>query len=80
MFNFGQRLRQVRHELGLTQKEFASKIGIAERQFQGYEAGGVIPNLRVVFAILNTFNVDANYLLGRIDNPPKVASSQALTA
>ena len=69
MFNFGQRLRRIRHEQGLTQKQFAQKIGVNERGFQGYELGEKLPNLRVLLAILDTFDIDANYLLGRTDDP-----------
>lgn len=67
MFNFGDRLRQVRKENHLTQKQLAEKIGVTERGIRHYEAGTQKPGLDVILSILDNVNVDANYLLGRID-------------
>lgn len=69
MFDFGQRLRAVRKQNGLTQKQFAERIGSDERGIRRYEAGTIKPNLDVILSILDNINVDANYLLGRTDNP-----------
>lgn len=69
MFNFGKRLRAVRKENGLTQKQLAEKIGTDERGVRRYEAGDVKPGLDVILAILDNLNVSADYLLGRTDVP-----------
>lgn len=69
MFNFGERLRQIRRERGLTQKQFAEKIGSTERGIQRYESGDREPAFRVILAILDNIDVDANYLFGRSDRP-----------
>ena len=69
MFDFGQRLRDVRKENGLTQKQLAEKIGSTERGIRSYELGTVKPGLDVILSILDNIDVDANYLLGRTDNP-----------
>lgn len=69
MFNFGQRLKKIREEKGLTQKQFAEKIGSTERGIQHYEAGDREPAFRVILSILDNIDVDADYLLGRTDNP-----------
>ena len=68
MFDFGQRLKQIRQEKGLTQKQFAKLIGSSERGLQHYESGDREPAFRVILAILENVDVDANYLLGRTDN------------
>ena len=67
MYNFGERLRQIRRERGLTQKQFAEKIGSTERGIQHYESGDREPAFRVILAILDNIDVDANYLFGRSD-------------
>lgn len=72
MFNFGERLRQIRRERGLTQKQFAEKIGSTERGIQHYESGDREPAFRVILAILDNIDVDANYLFGRSDNSTRV--------
>ena len=69
MFDFGQRLRQIRLENGLTQKQFAERIGSTERGIQHYEAGDRLPAFNVIIAILDNVDVSADYLLGRTDNP-----------
>lgn len=72
MYNFGERLRQIRRERGLTQKQFAEKIGSTERGIQHYESGDREPAFRVILAILDNIDVDANYLFGRSDNPARL--------
>lgn len=69
MFNFGERLRRIREERGLTQKQFAEKIGSTERGVRRYEAGDIKPGLEVILSILDNINVSADYLLGRTDTP-----------
>ena len=69
MFDFGKRLKQIREENNLTQKQFAGIVGITERGVQRYEAGDRKPTFNVILAILDNVNVDANYLLGRTDTP-----------
>ena len=69
MFKFGTRLRKIREEQGLTQKQFAEKIGSTERGIQRYEAGDREPAFRVILSILDNVDVSADYLLGRTDNP-----------
>lgn len=69
MFNFGKRLRQIREQQGLTQKQFAEKIGSTERGVQRYESGDREPAFRVIISILDNVNVSADYLLGRTDKP-----------
>ena len=69
MYNFGERLRQIRKERNLTQKQLAELIGATERGVQYYEAGNRKPTFDVIISILDNVNVDANYLLGRTDTP-----------
>ena len=69
MFDFGKRLRDVRQQNGLTQKQLAEKIGSDERGVRREEAGERKPGLDVILAILDNLNVSADYLLGRTDVP-----------
>ena len=69
MFDFGERLRTVRKENHLTQKQLAEQIGVTERNLRHYELGTMKPGLDVILSILDNIDVDANYLLGRTDNP-----------
>ena len=69
MFDFGQRLRSVRKENHLTQRQLAEKIGVTERNLRHYELGTMKPGLEVILAILDNVDVSADYLLGRTDVP-----------
>ena len=72
MFEFGERLKKIRQENNLTQKQFAARVGITERGVQRYEAGERKPTFDVIISILDNVNVDANYLLGRSNNPARL--------
>ena len=69
MFDFGERLRSVRKENHLTQKQLAEQIGVTERNLRHYELGTMKPGLDVILSILDNIDVDANYLLGRTNSP-----------
>ena len=71
MYHFGERLRQIRTERGLTQKQFAEKIGSTERGVQHYERGDREPAFKVILSILDNVDVSADYLLGRSDDPQR---------
>ena len=68
MLDFGKRLKQIRKEHNLTQKQLADLIGATERSIQNYEAGDRKPTFDVILIILDKVDVDDDYLLGRVDN------------
>ena len=66
---FGQRLRKLRKDAGLTQSALAEKLGIGQSTLAEYESGRVIPTATVVAITAKFFGVSADYLLGLTDNP-----------
>lgn len=66
---FGERLRSLREEKKITQKELAKLFKIAESTVSMYERGEREPNFEIVNKIANFFNVSTDYLLGRTDDP-----------
>lgn len=60
----GDRLRELREELGLSQKEFASTMKLSEPSVWRYENNQVEPPADVVVRFAEFFNVTADYLLG----------------
>lgn len=62
-------LKRFRKELGITQKQAAAGANIAERLYQSYEYGKVIPSATVLITLANFFNVSLDYLVGRSDDP-----------
>ena len=64
MTKFGERVREIRHELGLTQGQVAERVGVKERTLGSWETGDREPSLEMVRRIVIALNCDANYLLG----------------
>jgi len=56
------RLRLLRKELGLTQREFSERIGIKPNTFSQYESGRNEPIDAVLRLICETFNVNEEWL------------------
>ncbi|HGF8314809.1 helix-turn-helix domain-containing protein [Enterococcus faecium] len=67
MAQFNERIKIIRTEEGLTQREFAKLINVPERAYQYYESGARKPNLDKVIEIANKLNVSIDYLVGRTD-------------
>ncbi len=64
---FSERLKQLRKERGLTQKEMAELLGLKLRAYQYYESGEHEPSLEKLVIIADTFHTSADYLTGRTD-------------
>lgn len=56
------RLKELRKELGLTQREFAEKIGIKQNTVAQYEMGRNNPIDAVIALICRRWNVNENWL------------------
>lgn len=69
MQSLADQFKKVRTEMGLTQKQVADGIGIAEQAYQRYEYGRTIPSALVLIALADYFDVSLDYLVGRSDNP-----------
>ena len=66
---FQERLRLLRKERGVSQKQVAEGLGITEDGYQNYEVGRRKPNFDVLPSIADFFDVSLDYLFGRSDNP-----------
>jgi len=68
----GERLKQLRQERGIKQKEFANIIGIKKSSMSMYETNRNSPNFETMAKIVQYFNVSADFLIGVIDKtvPP----------
>lgn len=56
------RLRERREQLGLTQGEVASKLGITPGAVGNYENGVSTPKADILFKVFDALKCDANYL------------------
>lgn len=66
---FRDRLRKLRKEKGMSQKQVAEGIGITEVGYQNYEVGRRKPTFSVLPTIAEFFDVSLDYLVGHTDNP-----------
>lgn len=62
--SFGERLRQIRKEMGETQDEFAARIGTSKQVLSRYEGGQRIPKISLVESYANALHVSVDYLMG----------------
>lgn len=69
MMGLSSQLKKIRAEKGLTQKQVADGIGVAEQAYQRYEYGRTIPSATVLVALADYFDVSLDYLVGRSDDP-----------
>jgi len=65
--NFGERLRQIRKEKGLTQAEVAKLLSIGESTVSFYESGKRQPDYETLIRLSETLHVSIDYLLGKTD-------------
>lgn len=69
--NFGERLKLLRTENKMTQKQLAKETGTSERGIQNYEMGIRNPAYDVLIALADFFDVSLDYLVGRSDIPER---------
>ncbi len=76
MSTFGDRLRLLRQEADLSQRELAAQIGVSKSSVNMYERGEREPVFETQEAIADLFNVDMDYLLGRSDQRNRVSAAR----
>ncbi|MGT2896024.1 helix-turn-helix domain-containing protein [Streptococcus entericus] len=64
---FTERLKTLRKEAGLTQKDMAEKFSTSQPSYQQWESGKRTPNSDSLDKLANFFNVSTDYLLGNTD-------------
>lgn len=69
------KLRHYRESAGLTQRQFAEKIGKSFRTVQQWEWGDTYPNAEMIWKLCEFFDTDPNDLLGWYDEHPQKESA-----
>ena len=64
MVEFGVRLKALRKERRLTQKQLASMIGVQHSVISFYEVGDRIPSVEIIIKLAAVLHVSSDYLLG----------------
>ena len=64
-----KRLKKLRKEGKLTQKDIATFLNISQPAYQQFESGKKKMNLETMEKLADFFNVSTDYLLGKTDIP-----------
>ncbi len=64
---FQERLKELRKQAGLTQREMAEKLFVTQPSYLRYENGTSEPSQENLVRIANIFDVSVDYLLGRAE-------------
>lgn len=67
----GERLKSLRSQKGITQREIAAAIEVSSVSVQRFEYGTVRPSLETLVALADYFDVSLDYLVGRSDDPAR---------
>lgn len=67
MVNMGKKLKALRLEKNLTQKQVADRIGLAISAVSSYESGVRYPSYEALIKLARIFHVSTDYLIGVTD-------------
>lgn len=62
---FGDRLKELREEKGLTQEKLGDFVNLTKANISKYESGKLEPNLDTINLLADFFSVSTDYLFGR---------------
>ena len=68
LFFMNERLKQLRIEKGLTQKQVALAVGLTKNAVTNYEAGYREPSIDILKRLCLLFDVSSDYLIGLTDS------------
>lgn len=77
---FSERLKELRKNMGYTQKEIAEQIGTSQPSYQNWEKGSRKPSRETIQKLADFFNVSTDYLLGQTDIPNSTLEADIDTA
>lgn len=78
MVHFGQRLKELRMQAGMTQKQLADRIWVSKAAIGNYELSDRKPSPEIIVKLAKVFHVSTDYLLG-IDEKEKTIDVSGLT-
>ena len=64
MINLGEKIKNLREERDLKQKDLAEILNISVSNISKYESSDMVPSLEVFKKIAEYFDVSADYLIG----------------
>jgi transcriptional regulator with XRE-family HTH domain len=62
-----EKLKLLRNQMGVSQKDVAKAIGITPSAYSNYEQGTREPSIQILINLCKYFDVSADYLIGLED-------------
>ena len=75
---FGERIKMLREDKDMTQKELGDKLGVAWRTISNWEREEREPNITHVLNLSKIFDVSTDYILGRTKRPTEAIAKQEI--
>ena len=72
----GERLIELRKDMGLTQKELSEKLFVNYRTYSGYERNEIEASDGFKIKLAQFYNVSIDYLLGISNRPHPITSGE----
>lgn len=73
---YGDRLKKLRNNANLSQKELSDRLHINRSTYARYETSSTQPDFDTLVKLANYFNVTTDYILGNSDDPHKTESEE----
>lgn len=70
--NYYKRVRDLREDHDLTQREVAVRLGMKQEQYFRYEQGYRDLPTDILIRLADMYNTSTDYILGRTDNPDRI--------
>ena len=64
---WNERLKEIRKQNNLNQKEFAELFGVNQKMISNYETGRNEPSIELLIKIADYYKISIDYLIGRYD-------------
>ena len=68
---FSDRIKYLKNQRNVLQKDIAAAVGVSLRAYQYYETDQREPTMTVLIALADYFDVSLDYLCGRSDDPKR---------
>lgn len=78
MATYSERIRELRKMRGMSQQDLADKLDLNKVAISQYERGVRRPNIDIVSALCDIFNVSSGYLLGEDDATIRIVSTDEI--
>lgn len=79
MVEFGERIYNLRKKSGLSQEEFADKLGVSRQAVSKWETGQSVPDSEKAAAIGSFFGVSLDWLINGVEPVVSVTSAASAT-